>query len=68
MRQSRLMARLASQGAKTSPWEQGPDFALVGTSQTVVVHATLGIACTVCCQVLLLRGVYQFKSPLHSQI
>jgi hypothetical protein len=54
MRQPRMTAGPVSQGAKTSPWEQGPSFALVGTSQMVVLHATLGVARIVCCQVLLL--------------
>jgi hypothetical protein len=41
MRQLRMMVRPDDHwGAKTSSWEQGPRFDLVGTSQTVVVCET----------------------------
>jgi hypothetical protein len=33
----------ASLGAKTSSWEQGPDFDLVGTSRMVVIRETPGV-------------------------
>jgi hypothetical protein len=37
-----------SLGAKTSSWEQRPDFDLVGTSWMVVVRETRGVTCTTC--------------------
>jgi hypothetical protein len=49
--------------AKTSSWEQGPDFDLVGTSWKVVVRETREAMCMTYCQVLSLHGVYRFESP-----
>jgi hypothetical protein len=40
MRQLRMTTGLGIAGAKTSSWEQRPNFNLVGTSQTVVIHET----------------------------
>jgi hypothetical protein len=48
MRQPRMTAGPGIAGAKTSSREQGSNFDLVGTSQTVVVHKTPGVMCTSC--------------------
>jgi hypothetical protein len=37
-----------SLGAETSSWDQGPNFDLIGTLRTVVVHGTPGATCMMC--------------------
>jgi hypothetical protein len=57
-----------SLGTKISSREQGIDFDPVGTSRKVVICETREATRTTCCQVLLLQGVHQFKSPWHSRL
>jgi hypothetical protein len=58
----------ASLGAKTSYRKQGPNFDLVGTSQTVVVSETLGPLVRHIGQILPIHGVYRFESSRYSRI
>jgi hypothetical protein len=63
MSQPKMTAGLGIVGSQDFIPGARADFDLVGTSQTVVVRETVGVAHTTCCQVLPLQGVYRFKSP-----
>jgi hypothetical protein len=55
--------------AKTSSWEQGPDFDIVGTCEWLsYVRASGSQAYGVLVRFFPCRVVYRFESPRHSRL